>query len=209
MSITGKRSGCFKSPASLAAAGAERHAASNRAYSASDFSRQSTWANCLSASLISASSSRTGMKRLCWLVGSRKRAVWRSRVTQSEAKAWADMASTRVREASSPRSMASGMESPGRITHSSNQTRSPSPFSRWASSRTAALSLELWLRKTSYSKSCVISWCAPLLNMRNFWSYRNYSATKSQRHEGNQIRNLYQLVALKLEAAGRLLCRAA
>src|ERR1039458_5410499 len=44
------------------------------------------------------------------------------------------------------------MSSPGRMIHSSNQTRTPAPRSRSASRRTRALSLELWLRKTSKEK---------------------------------------------------------
>ena len=47
----------------------------------------------------------------------------------------------------------SQMLSPGRISHSSNHTRSPSFFSRSATSRTTSLSLALWLRKTSYGNS--------------------------------------------------------
>ena len=59
----------------------------------------------------------------------------------------------KVREPSNPRSMASKIESPGWTIHLSNQTRRPSRFSRPAKSRTAALSLLLWLRKTPYRKA--------------------------------------------------------
>jgi len=101
-----------------------------------------------------ASSSRRGMKRRRWFSGSRKRIVPDSNpgAPGSHPNAWADMQSTSTRECSSPASIFAGMLSPGRISHSSNHTRSPSPRSRSATSRTTAVSFVLWLRNTSYWK---------------------------------------------------------
>lgn len=75
---------------------------------------------------------------------------------QSEPKALADMQSTSTRECSSPSSIFAGMLSPGLSTHSSNHTFSPSLRSRFATGRTTSLSLELWLRKTSYANESVM-----------------------------------------------------
>ena len=124
----------------------------NRWYCLAAALRQSTYANDRSVPVISASSSRRGMKRLSRFVGSRNRAVWRSSVTQSEPKACFDIARTRTRDCSSPSSIFLRILSPGWISHSLNQTRRPSFLSRLASLRTVALSLALWLRKTSYVK---------------------------------------------------------
>ena len=74
---------------------------------------------------------------------------------QFDPKAWADMQSTNTRECSSPSSIFAGMLSPGLITHSSNHTFNPFCRNRSASGRTTALSLVLWLRKTSNLKSDV------------------------------------------------------
>jgi len=103
-----------------------------------------------------ASSSRRGIKRRSLFNGSRNRNVPASSCAQSEPNAFADMHSTRTRERSNPSSIFAGMLSPGLSTHSSNQTRRPSPRRRSVNGRTTFLSFELWLRKTAYWKSIAI-----------------------------------------------------
>jgi hypothetical protein len=72
---------------------------------------------------------------------------------QSGPNAFADMDSARTRVRWGPSSIFAGMLSPGWISHSSNHTFTPSACKRSASGRTIALSLVLWLRKTSNRKS--------------------------------------------------------
>src|SRR5262249_55409236 len=103
---------CCRLRADLVSADAGRHAVSNRVYWADVFCRQSMYANCLSVSMISASSSRSRMKRRSALVGSRNRAVWRSSATHSDAKAFCDMTRMSVRDCSSPCSILRGIEVP-------------------------------------------------------------------------------------------------
>lgn len=88
-------------------------------------------------------SRRSGRKRRSLFSGSRKRNVPDSNWAQSEPNACADMQSTSTRERSNPSSILAGMLSPGRISHSSNQTLMPSFFKRSASGRIMFLSFVL------------------------------------------------------------------
>src|SRR5688572_24745484 len=87
------------------------------------------------------------------------------------------MHNTSAREASSPRSTAAGMLSPGLISHSSNHTRRPLALSLLAIGRTLRLSLELWLTKTSYSKDLA------LMASGAYATAKIYSSAAGVRHE--------------------------
>ena len=97
------------------------------------------------------------------------------------------MQSTSTRESSRPSSIFAGMLSPGRISHSSNHTRSPSFLSRSATSRTTGLSLALWLRNASYWKVSLMSRdLLGAVSARRSVEASHYSATgHSFKHSGS------------------------